>query len=638
MDEQALREAAAAAHDEWAPRRDKVREWRDVRYGRDDVLSTIPEELQATDFEYHSSEMDDAVNELTAFLSAARQTWAVKPGKDRDQSRADDIESVIEAVFGPNGILESEAGGEVAWSVWQNQVENGHGIYKFTLKKDYPLRMPERHYCDGCDDEGMEHEENPEHEPMPKRGKRKEMGKASHRETDHSLHKRREAFMQDEFAWQWRSVDPRNNGYFRVTKDGVVILAGEICERPVSVLGDYDVDIENLEEGYVTLGDPSDLGESGDKVLTFECWDSTHGYFGIMASEKVADAPRESKTLTSWPHPYGRPPYYEAFGLVSTDANLAYRFNGAFGKMVAEIPLLNHLETMHFNSIHRGFFPLYYPVKDAAYQGTPAPMNIEQLVGVTQSDMSRTELPPGYKWEIMPSGFEPDLLAQLAASRERVHDSSIVSVLRGSTAGAQDSGVKISLLLNSARRAISPFTRHHVGPLKEMAEVFLRVNKKLALDTHIMREEVDSAGRALVKPLVLKAGDIVSTAVSLRLDDALPTDAAALQVQGLTLVQAKMASYDTVAPEYFNIGDPQKERERIALEGREAQLDDVAFQAAANRFLQNEPSISAEWFANVRPVEGPKRTVGGGPGGQMGGGAAEMGRGEVASPSAVQVQ
>lgn len=633
-DEQ-VRRLAADAQDDWSKRYDRLREWRDVRYGRDDVISTIPDELQATDFEYHSSELDDACNELASFLSAAKQTWTASPSKDREQAKADDVEAVVAEVFGPNGVLESESGGEASYNVWQNQVENGHGIYKFTLKKDYPLRMPKRRYSD---EEGEGFEPNPDYVPQSRKETREEQGKTKFREPDESFDKRRQAFMEEEFAWQWRSVDPLNNGYFRITKDGVLVAAGEVANRPLSVLDDYDVTVENLEKDYVFAGDPSEAGRSSRMVTTFEFWNDRYCWFGVVSSSANETGRRTAEVLKRWPHPYGRPPYYEAFGLISTDADLSYRFNGAFGKMLSEIPLLNHLETMHFNAVHRGYFPLYYPVKDPKYGDDPNPLDTEQLVGVTQADMSRTELPPGWRWEIMPSGFEPDLTAQLQAARERVESSAVVSVLRGASPSSADSGVKISLLINAATRSISPFVRHHEAPLKEMAETFLRVNKRLKIDTRLTLEEQRDDGRVLVKPLVLKAEDIVTTKVDLSLAIELPVDQAAREAQGMTLINGKMASYETAAPKYLGIGDPQKERLRIAVEGRESQIDDVAFNAATNRFLQFEPDIYREWFSDVSPVEPPDRTVGGGPEGAFGGGAAEIGRGEVASPSAVQVE
>ena len=258
------------------------------------------------------------------------------------------------------------------------------------------------------------------------------------------------------------------------------------------------------------------------------------------------------------------------------------------------------------------------------------------MIAVTQADMEKTELPPGWRWEIVPSGFEPDLLAQLQSSRERVESSSVVAVLRGASPGSAASGAKLSLLISAAARAVSPFTRHHIAPLKEMAQTFLEVNRRLKIDCHLMQQIEMENGRVLAKPLTLKADDIVSTSVELNLDVDLPVDRAAKQVQGLTLWQSKGASYSTVAPEYFGVGDPAKERLRIALEDREAQIDDVAFQQAAARFTERAPAIFQQFMGNVRPVEPPKRTVGGGPQGTYGGASAMLGRGEMASPSGVQ--
>jgi len=625
----------SSIQNDWNRRHEKIQEWRDIRYGRDDVLATIPAELQATDFEYHSSELDDSINDLTAFLSAAKQTWTVNPARDRDQSKADDIEAVITEVFAPNGVLDREAGTEIPFSVWQNQIENGTGIYKFMLKRDFVGRMPKRRYEDD-DFEGSE--ENPDYNPRSRKETREEKRQTRYRESDSALKARTDEHMEGEFAWSWLSVDPRNNGYFRITRNGKLCAAGEIAARPVTVLGDYEVDADTIDSKYVILGEPSDGNNQRSMVTTFEFWDDEQCYFGLVsATAQATTALYEAEVLKKWRHPYGRPPYYEAFGLTSTDPDLAYRWTGAFNKLISEIKLLNHLETMHFNAVHRGYFPIYYPVKDSSYRGEQAPIDTEQLIGVTSADMARQELPPGYKWEIMPSGFEPDLMSQLQAARERVESGAITAVLRGASPGSEDSGAKISLLINAAGRAISPFTRHHIMPMQDMAATMLAVNKRLKIDTHVDKMEVSDEGRTLVKALTLRAEDIISTQVALMLDTSLPVDEAAKQTQGLTLVQNKMRSYESVAPEYFGIGDPRRERLRIDLEGREQQLSDVAFQAATTRFLEFEPAIFREWFAQVSPVPPSPNTVGGGPEGSFGGASAMIGRGEAASPSATQV-
>ena len=619
-----------AAH-QWSRRHEKIRDWRDIRYGRDDVLSTIPEELRATDFEYHSMDLDEAVHDMAAFMSGSQQTWTVNPPKDREARRADDIESVLATVFGPNGTLESEAGGDVSYMVWQNQVEPaGQGIYKLTLKRDYPLRMPQRKYSD----DDAELEENPDYKPTSKRRK-DSTDQTKYRESDESLGARRQKFMEDEFPWQWRSVDPIH--YFEITQDGVVVCAGEIAARSVARLSEKEkLTLDNLGDGFVLSGPDSD-GNSSETVNCIEYWTATDGYFCFMAAESSEGGDRALEEARSWSHPYGRVPYYHANGLMTNDKDIALRYSGAFTKLLSEISLLNHLETMHFNAIHRGYFPMYYPIKDVQAGNSAAPMEAEQLVAVTQADMERTELPPGWKWEVMPSGFEPDLTYQLQAARERVRDSAIASVLAGRSAGAGDSGAKISLLINAATRNIDPFRLHHQGAYKQMAETMLRCSKKLKLDLNVSIDTTTPEGTRLVKALSLKSSDIVSTAVEMQLNVKLPVDEAAGETRGLTLVQANMMSYQQAAPRFFGVGDPTKEKERIAIERREIQIDDIAFQTAATNFQSVSPSYFAEFMQNVEPLAAPPGTAGGGPQGVYGGAATMLGRGQAAMPSASQV-
>lgn len=623
---------------EWSSRHDQIREERDIRYGRDSVLSTIPIELQSTDFEYHSSDLDDAVIELTAFLTGAELTVDVKPPNAKSKGKADDIESILHQIFKPNGVLDTEAPDEVDWLVVQNACENGQGTYKLTLKRDYPLRMPQRAFLDDDEefDADVKYEKNPQFNPRSRKDSRGKAGKTRFRETEDSLTERRESFQEDEFPWQWRSVDPTTR--FKITQDGVEVIGGELTERSATVLDRHgQAHLKDVEKGFTYLSGSEKTGGQQTVVKTLELWTHTHGYFAIVGNKPDKNGKREMITLKSWRHPYGRTPYYEALGVPTTDPGLTFAYAGAFGKMQSEIPLLNHLETMHFNAIHRGFFPMYYPVKDAAFGGQQAPMEAEQMVAVTSADMERTELPPGWKWEIMPSGFEPDLMAQLQASRERVNDSAVKAVLSGASPGSSDSGAKISLLISAATRAISPFVRHREGAIKEMMETMLRVSKRLKLDLNVEGEEISDDGTSLAKKVRLKPEDIVSTTVEPRLNIKLPVDQAAEESRGLTLLQAKAASYETVAARHFGIGDPQAERDRIAIETRETQIDDLAFQLASVEFGQRVPEEVAAFMGGVNPAEPAKRTVGGGPQGTFGGASAMIGRGGSASPSATQI-
>ncbi len=630
------------------PRRTVIRNWRDIRYGRDDVLNTIPEELRSTDFEYHSMQFNSAVFDLTAFLSAAKQTWTVDPQRDADRKKVDVEEQIIRAIFGPNGVLDTESGGEVSFAVWQNQCENGQGVYKFLLKRDYPLAMPQRIFADEVGDfPDAKFEDNPDFNGHSRKSTRVDRRQTRNRESDDSLDARRDDFMEGEFPFEWRSVDPLNT--VPITHDGVVVARVEMTARRATILKEHGhFDLMDVDQGFVYLSEPQgdtemgrSTGSTGLVVNTFEFWTATHGYFGFMSKQQDSTTGHHkivlSKEIKSWTHPYGRVPYYEANGLINTDHDLAFRWAGAFDAMISETPLLNHLESMHFNAIQRGFFPLYYPVKDQGFRGEPAPMEAEQMVGVTHSDMERVELPPGWKWEVMPSGFEPDLTFQLQSARERVGESAIAAVLTGSSPGAGDSGAKISLLINAAARSISPFVRHHVAPLQEMATMMLDTAKRMKLDLSVTIDEREPDGSTRAKRLTLKATDIVSTAVRLSLNIALPVDEAAQESRGMTLVQQGMMSYDRAAPIFLGIGDPEAERDHIAIEKREAQLDDVAFQTAVMDFEQRAPSIFAGFFGNVEPLEAPDGSVGGGPGGTFGGASTNIGRGQTAQPSATQL-
>lgn len=614
----------------WEPRWSVLDEWRDLRYGRDDVISTIPVELQSTDFEYHGSDFDEAVLDLTAFLSAADETWTVDPPTDRDASKASTIEDILQAVFGMQGVLETEAGDEVTDMVWQNQVENGQGYYKLTLKRDYPLALRRQF----ADKPGDGYEENPEYDRRSRVATRAESGTSRYRETDEAREKRISEYMQSEFAWEWRYVDPR--WYFEVTKDNKVVIAGEVTERSLESLDDGDrASLSAIENNRQFLSRPSERGGGDDTVRCFEAWSEVQGFFGFVGSDHSARLARE------WSHPYRRVPYFPAIGLTTTDPGIEYRYAGAFGKMIPELTLLNHLETMHFNAIHRGYFPLYQAVKDPSFGGEVAPLETEQFVNVAAVDAEKQQLPPGWRWEVMPSGFEPDLGAQLVAARERVKQSAVTQVLTGASPGAGDSGAKISLLINAANRALSPFTRHHSAARKEMAQMMLDVNKRVGIDTHITVKSVNDEGNVVEKKMTLKADDIVSCTVANKLTIFLPVDQAAQEARGLTLWQAGAKSYRSVAPEFFGVGDPERERDRIAIEKRENQIDEIAFQLASKDFEARSPSIFTEMLGVTKAMPPAPTmdddTAGGGPGGVHGGATTMLGRGGPSLPTATQV-
>ncbi len=638
-------ELVSTLEHEWQSRHSRVRGQRDLRYGRDDVLSTIPEELRATDFEYHSPALNEGILNLTAFLSAAALTITVKPQRDRDRTKADDLEGLCKAVFGANGILETESGGEVIFSVWEQQVESGVGCFKFHLKRDYPLRVPRRRFLDDLENMTAEDfEPNDDFAPRSRKDSRAEKGTTKLKETNASLDRRRADFADDEFAWQWRSVDERI--LIVLTQDGVPIGVGEIASRPASVLKEHDRDELLEDDNFVYMGeasprDESQAGSTRQVVNTFEWWTSTHGYFGFLAnnaqeSGKRKAIPSGKMEMAKWRHPYGRPPYYFAYGLPSTDNDRAYKYTGAFTSLEQELPLTNFLETLHVNAVHRGYLPVYQPVREASGNDLPPLDNMEALVGVSQADVERTELPPGWKWEVMPSGFEPDLMAQLVASRERVKDSALNAVLTGTSPGAGDSGAKISLLIDAAGRSVSPFVRHFEAPLKEMAETMLRVSKALGLDLRATQDRQKDDGTTYVEALTIKASDIVSTAVNVRLDVALAVDQAAQETRGLTLVQMKMLSYETAAPRYFSVGDPTKEMDRIRLGTRDTQIDDIAFGAATQRFMAAEPAEFAQFVGQVQPPEQVEGRIGGGPEGAFEGASAALGQGRPALPGATQ--
>jgi hypothetical protein len=653
-DDKLLAELNVAELD-WAMRWSKIREWRELRYGRDDVLSEIPESLRATSFSYHSPAFDEGVLNLSAFLAAATQTWKAEPPSDKARKKANELEGLLRTVFGANGVLDSEGGGQPVDLVWQNQVENGHGIEKLILKRNYPVRMPARRFTDDPDIDGLkadDYERNDDRRPKSRRARKSEnyVRQRNLRETDAALNKRREEHFEDEFPWMRRSVNPET--YWERTVDGVGLVGGEINRRPASMLEEHGLMHFNSkpDEGdYVYLGEPEARtgGQANYQVPvvdTFELWTPDGlGMFGFISQSKNNEGRKNlamgKEQLSRWRHPYGRLPYYHSYGRPSTDPDRSYKYTGAFNAMISELPLLNHLETMHFNSVHRGYFPLYYPVQDRA-SGEQQPLdNMEHLTGVQMADTERVELPPGWRWEIMPSGFEPDIGQQLAAVRQRVQQSAIAAVLTGTSPGSADSGAKISLLINAAGRALSPFIRHREAPMQEEAQTMLRVSKMLGLDLHVPDAELSREdGTTFITPLTIKAKDIVTTAVTVTLNMALPVDQAAMEVRGITMRDTFNMSFQTVAERFFNIGDPEKELDRIRLERRDPQLDDVAFAKAMADFQQAAPLEFERFMGEIQPVEVPDATVGGGPQGAYNGAAAEAGRGGPASPTAIQME
>ena len=169
--------------------------------------------------------------------------------------------------------------------------------------------------------------------------------------------------------------------------------------------------------------------------------------------------------------------------------------------------------------------------------------------------------------------------------------------------------------------------------------MMLDVNRRLGIDTHLAVKRVDDEGNVVEKRVSLKADEIVTCTVSNKLTILLPVDQAADEARGMTLWKGGGASYRTVAPRFFSVGDPDREMDRIAIEKREQQIDDIAFQLASKDFEQRSPAIMGEALkvATNTPQQPVADTAGGGPGGVYGGATTMLGRGGPALPTAPQI-
>lgn len=637
--------------DSFRSRWDLIKKWRDVRYGvSGTVIAQIPTELQTTNYEYFDQTLTESIFDLTAFLASASPVFTMPSARRVNASKANLIEAILTEVFREGGVLAEEGDHTVQWSVFQNQVESGHGIYKLYLKRDYPLSMPQREYSD---ETKPDFEENPSYKPKSPKLGRAERAESKYRESDSRLKQRRDKFFEEEFAFAWDSVDPAT--YFRIEQNGRTIADGEISTRSATLLNEHGMsEYAKSSEGWVYKmgamgrarpeGSASD-GGPGMMVDTFELWTKTRGYFGFISQRGVGELSKPRIELSespeaSWVNALGRSPYFHAYGRRSTEPDNAGMLHGAFDGLITETQLLNYLETFHFNMAHRQNFPLYQPERDPSFAGAAPPIGAEQNVVVSQDEMQTRDLPIGWRWVPINPGVPVDLYQQLAASRERIKENALAAVLRGMSPGAGDSGAKIAMLTDAAGRSVSVFVKQNQIALSEMASCMLETSKRMGITLCIDYQSRDrKTGAVSTKSVDLKPGDIIGTKVKAKLDVSLPIDRAAMESRGLALMGSGRISYTNGAPEYLNISSPEEEQELIDFERRMPAMDELAFQTAAAQFKLVAPSIFAPIIGVLEStVMPPNNTVAGGPNGPYGGATALLARGDAALPGATQVE
>lgn len=624
--------------DAWRPRWNVVKTWRDIRYGRDNIRSLIPDALRATNYEHHDFTFNKACFELASFLSAAEPVFEVAPPSNGTREKAQNLQTLLAAILGPGGKLDVESGNQVAFKVWQNQGENGHGIYKLVMKASYPLSMPQRLYAD----DGVGYEPNPGYKPSSRKDGRDARGETRLRETDAALKARRDEYASSEFPFQWMDVDSRV--FFEFKQGGVPIMQGEITQRPATLLNEHGLSDLNVKGSqYVFLGEPSpkdsSLASYGQQRMVnfFELWTPTWGYCGFMSATALTDG--NFKTVFSkgddwrWVNPFNRLPYFQAFGLPSTEDDIAGALHGSFDSLIADTSLLNYYETLIFNQAHREMLPLYQPVVDASFGGGQVPLNAEQQQMVTSDKIEEVDLPPGWKWEPVNPGAEVDVQKQLDSVRQRIKENALRAVLTGETSGAA-SGAQVSLMLGAASRAMSPLVRNHEIPVAEMGSAILETCKRLMMTLSVEHVVSDGTGTDTIEVLEVKPSDIVTTRVRVKYAIELPVDAAALETRGMALLQGGHKSYESVAPEYFGVDDPQKEKIRIRMDRFSGPMDNVAFQSAVQQLAAYAPEVFKEIMGQITPPPPAEATVGGGAAGAYGGAAAQQGQGGPALPGA----
>lgn len=625
------------AADEWRRRWDVIKGWRDIRYMRDDVRGLIPDELRTTDYEYHDSTFNKTCIELAAFLSAAEPVFMVNPSKDSERGKADDIEEIVQTIFESGGVLDTSGDAEVPFLVWQSQGENGHGIYKLTMTKEYPLGMPQRLYYDEFAS-GADIEENPGYKPNSRKAERAERGEGKYRETDESLRARRDEYASSaEFPFRRHYVDAAT--VFKIKMNDKTIAMGEISMRPATILSLHGGPAVTDKKRWVVYGEahPENSRTAGggrqEWVTCFELWTPNYGYWGFISNPSSRG---ERITMFAegedwrWVNPLRRLPYFEALGVPTTDDDTAMHLHGVFDGLIAETQLLNYLETLHFNAAHRQHLPQYQAIPDSNYAGEKVPLNAEQQRIVTSDELADVDLPPGWRWEPLSAGVEVNLFEQLKSSRDRIEKNALAAVLTGSSPGAGDSGAKISLLINSASRAMSPLVRSHEIPLAEMASAILDTAKRLKIPLSVASVRQGENGGRYVKRMELKPEAIFTTRVKCKLDVALPVDQAAMENRGLRLLEAQQMSYETVAPRYLGQNQPKKERDRITVDKFRPLIEQFAFSLAMKELVTFAPEIFADVAGQIMPPPAASDSAGGGPQGVYGGAAALAGTGQPA--------
>lgn len=638
-------ELVARAESSSMARWDTLRRHRDIRYGYDNVMATIPMSMRTTNYEYHSGILDRQVSALTSYLAGGRMLLRAMPGDDADRRTADEQESVFTEIFNPfSGVLDQEATGSPSLLAWEHVVEDGEAYFKLQLKRDSVTAIPQRIFSDDAEDaERLGFERNPDGKSPSRRRQAPAEARQQQRfrETDETLYARHAFMLEHDFPWRRRVIEPRT--IFVKDRDGQVIGQGEISLRSADILDRHGLGSLRKDHAWAAVSQGqardgmSQQGSSEAQVMTFEFWSPTRWWFGFMTNLRGNDGLRTVKLsatqdLSTGEHYYGRVPYFGAFGVPSTDDNPAYTWSGAFPETVNELGLLNRLETMAFNAEHRGLFPKYQLVPEGNKQ--PPPLDTRQTTVANHEEVRSLPPPAGYVWAIIPPGNEVDIDRHRAEVRQRIEQSAVAQLLTGAGIGSGDSGAKVSLVLNSAREALSPFVRNMEACWSGQASMMADVSKRLRLDLKATTQVKRADGKMLVRPMSIKGRDIVTSAVQVGFVVRLPVDQAALESRGLALLQNGAKSYQTIAPEYFNVADPIAETERMDFEKRIPQLDEIAFREAIRIWAGLRMDAEVTDFLNQIPAPaGRAGTLGGGPGGAFGGASQALGRGDAALAS-----
>lgn len=436
----------------------------------------VPEAYSGTSLRHKSFELDFMVRQIVSLLSENREQYIVyAPNETEEMNRlSDDAQKAISALM---ELLEDFHPIERPRAlVHDYQVADGLAIEKISFNWDFFKKV------------------------IDTKGKEEDWSSAFEK----YIREKRELPIR-------RSVVDPLTAYWEFDVDGLVAVAeygkarrsaladtykGEqsihnaLARIPIS---DNTTDESGATSGAIGMG--STYRDTGDLVTVVEIWTRTE--FMLLA-EGDGD---EREVLVRQKHPFGRPPYFFAPGILTGSENPLHKFQPLVGPMYQTTLELSAVRTARFNAAYLSSFKPFY----IKYDGGGAEMDEESGGLKIHFLMPGNDIPSIKGGEIVPIDWTnldelQNMEMSLMGDRDRF---GFQAVLAGSAASGDSTAWAMRMLRDQGMVQFNGVLRHFAQMREEEIRfIFNLVENVLKMDLPISRRVFDKeTGRGTQKVL-----------------------------------------------------------------------------------------------------------------------------------------